>query len=183
MPSRRGLAKELKTVASTTLFFAAFYLVLILLKSLVLEEYRIRFSGVSIAIVGALLAAKAVIVLEHVPLLPWVERSPAWVQVLTRTALYGVGVLVLFMLERAFETRHERGGFVPALIGLAEDPHWPQLLAASIAVSVSLLAYNVLCVVRRHVGHEGLRRMMLEPLPSEREHRAGDAPSGHESGR
>lgn len=161
------LAEEAISVGTTTAYFAGWFLALIVLKTLVLEEYQIRFSGVATALVGALVAAKVVIVLEHVPLFGPVERGPAWVRVLARTALYTLGVLVAAALERAFETRAERGGFGPALAALVEETHWPHLATTVAGVGSALLFYNAIMVVRRHVGRDGLRRMFTEPVPAD----------------
>lgn len=54
-------------VGAATIYFAAWLSLLILLKVLVLEEYHIRFRGLSTVVVGALVLAKVVLVLEHVP--------------------------------------------------------------------------------------------------------------------
>ena len=166
---RRGLAHrvadEVVSVGVTTAVFAAWFLALLGLKTLVLEEYQIRFYGVATALVGAVVAAKVVIVLEHVPLLGPVERAPAWVQVVTRTALYTLAVLAAAALERAFETRAEHGGFGPALADLVQRSHWPHLATTAAGVGSVLLLYNAMAVVRRHVGPAGLRRMFTEPLP------------------
>jgi hypothetical protein len=176
MSLARRLAEEAKAIGLTTAFFAAWFLALMGLKTLVLDEYQIRFSGVATALVGALVAAKVVIVLEHVPVIGPVERGPAWLRVAGRTVLYTLGVLVVSMLERAFETRAERGGFVAALASLADDPHWPHLLATVVGVGSALLCFNALAVIRRHVGRDGLRRMFAQPLP------IGDGPRPERAG-
>ena len=170
-PPRRGLARRLADEATsigvTTAFFAAWFLALMGLKTLVLEEYQIRFSGVATALVGALVAAKVVILLEHVPLFGPVERAPAWVRVVARTALYTLAVLAAAALERAFETRVERGGFGPALAALVEETHWPHLATTVAGAGSALFFFNAMSVVRRHVGRDGLRRMFAEPVPAE----------------
>lgn len=45
--------------------------VLVLLKALVLVEYNIGFAGLSLALVGALVVAKVVLILENIPLAKW----------------------------------------------------------------------------------------------------------------
>jgi hypothetical protein len=161
---RRMLAEEARSIALGTVFFAAWFLVLMALKTLVLEEYRIRFSGVAAALVGALVAAKVVALLRHVTLLGPIERGPAWLWVVARTALYTLGVLVAATLERAFETRAEHGGFGAAFAMLVDDPHWPHLLAATLGAGLAMLVYNTIEVIRRHVGGDALRRMFAAPL-------------------
>src|SRR5215471_3372520 len=106
---------ELKAVALTTLYIAAWLGVLVLLKRLVLADYKIEFRGFTVALVGALVIAKVVLVLEHVPLGSWVRNQPVLVNVVLRTVLYAVGVGVALLLEKAFEARHEYSGFGRAL--------------------------------------------------------------------
>jgi hypothetical protein len=161
---RRLLLEEARSIALGTAFFAAWFLVLMALKTLVLEEYQIRFSGVATALVGALVAAKVVALLRHVTLLGPIERGPAWLWVAARTVLYTLGVLVVATLERAFETRSEHGGFGAAFAALVEDPHWPHVLAATLGAGLAMLVHNMIEVIRRHVGGAALRRMFAGPL-------------------
>ena len=62
------LRDEIRSLGLTTLFFGVWFFVLLLLKWLVLAEYRIEFHSLSMALVGALIVAKVVLVLENVPL-------------------------------------------------------------------------------------------------------------------
>jgi hypothetical protein len=172
---RERLVEEVREIALSTIFFAAWFLALMTLKTLVLEEYEIGFSGVAAAIVGALVAAKVVAVLRHVRILGALERGPAWLWVLARTALYTLGVLVAAALERAFETRGEHGGFGAALGALLDDPHWPHVLAGTLGAGIALFVHNVLDVVRRHVPGQRLRPMFTAPLAPVREVRSGVA--------
>ena len=111
----RKLRNEIRTVALTALYFAVWIGVLVTLKQLLLAEYRIRFNGLSLALVGALVLAKVVLVLEHVPLGRWTRQKPALLDVILRTVLFGFGVLVALLLEKGFHERQEYGGFGPSL--------------------------------------------------------------------
>ena len=64
---------------------------------------------------GALIVAKVVLVLEKVPLEAWIGDRAALTDVIVRSGLYGLGILLVLLVEKAFELRHEYGGFVPAL--------------------------------------------------------------------
>lgn len=155
---------EIRKVALATLYFATWIGVLVFLKTLILAEYRIEFHGFSMALVGALVLAKVVLVFEHVPLGAWVRTRPAWVDVILRTALYAMGVFVVLLLEKAFEGRHEHGGFGPSLMAVFQHVDMPHVWANTICLSGALLGYNLLSVVRRHLGDGGLIRLFLSPL-------------------
>jgi len=101
----------IRDILLAALYFALWIGTLILIKSLILEEYHIEFHHYSMALVGALILSKVVLILEHVSLGAWVRSRPAWVGVILRTLLCAVGVLIVLVLEKGIEGRHEHGGF------------------------------------------------------------------------
>ncbi len=167
MSIMQKLKDETRSVALATLYFAAWIGMLALLKTLILAEYRIEFHGLSLALVGALVLAKVVLVLEHVPLGAWIRTRPALLDVVLRTALYAFGVFVVLLIEKALEGRHEHGGFVPSLLWVFQSADAYHVWANGICLSGALLGYNVLSVLRRHLGKGGLIRVFLSPMPAE----------------
>lgn len=161
---RQKLTRELKALALAGLYFATWIGSLLLLKELVLAEYRIAFHRLSLALVGALVLSKVVLLLEHVSLGAWMRTRPAWVDIMVRTFLYSLGVLVVLVLEKAFEGRHENGGFVPSLKALFQHVEIYHVWANTIVVSGALFTYNVLSVVRCHLGEGGIWRLLSHPL-------------------
>ena len=105
------LREEIRSVLIATLYFGCWILALMVIKWLVLAEYAIAFRGWSMALVGALVLAKVVLVLEHVSLGDWVRRQPAWVGVVLRTAFYTLGVALVLILEKGIR-RPARGRWV-----------------------------------------------------------------------
>ena len=169
MSFKQKLKEEIRAIAITTLYFAIWLGVLMVLKKLILAEYRIEFHGLSMVLIGALVLAKVVLVLEHVPLGTWIRTQPAVFDVILRTALYSLGVLIVLLLEKAFDGRHEYGGFGPALMAVFKHADISHVWVNTICVSGALLGYNMLSVIRRHLGKGGLMRLFLSPLPEEPE--------------
>lgn len=161
------LKDELKSLFEAMLYFGIWIGALLLVKTLILKEYQITFSDGSAAFVGVLVLAKVVLVLEHVSLGAWVRRQPAWLSVLLRTILYVAGVFMVMILEKAFEGRHEHGGFGKALTMIFEHVDMPHILANTICVAGALLGYNILALIRRHLGAGELLRFFQMPLPDE----------------
>jgi hypothetical protein len=161
------LLHELKLVGGISLYFCIWLGALMLLKVLILTEYHLPVGKLSVVFVGALILAKVVVLLEHVRLGSWLERQPAMADLAVRTALYGLGVLVVMLLEKAFEARHEFGGFGAALGGVIGHRDMPHVWANALAMTGALCGYNLLTLLRRHVGPGGLRRVLLSPPPRE----------------
>lgn len=175
MSFRDKLVSELKALGCASAYFLSFLGVLLTLKKLALAEYNIEFQGLSLALVGTLVLAKVVLILEHVSLGRWTRNRPGWVDVVLRTALYTVGVFVVLVLEKAFEGRHEYGGLTSSLLDQLRHVKLDQVLIDTIAVSVALLGYNLLSLIRRHLGEGALLWMLRTPLPEEPD--AGSADS------
>lgn len=167
MPFKEKLQEELKAVGIAALYFGCWIFALLVIKWLVLAEYEIVFQRWTMALVGALVLSKVVLVLEKVPFGAWVRNRPAWVEVVLRTAIYTLGVALVLILEKGFEGRHAQGGFGPALKHLFQQVDIDHVWATTLCVSGALLGYNVLSAVQRHLGHGGLIRIFLMPLPEE----------------
>jgi hypothetical protein len=153
------LVEELKTMLAATVYFATCFTLIMVLKQLLLAQYGIEFRGITTAIVVALVTAKVVIVLQKVPLSRWFEGQPAAVDVVVRTLLYTVATMVALLLEKAFESRAEHGGFVAAVAAVFEHRDVAQVWATTLCVGLAFMAYNTFAVLRREVGTRQLWRI------------------------
>jgi hypothetical protein len=79
MSFKQQLKYEIKAIGLAALYFGSWTGALLLLKSLILAEYKIAFHGWSVVVIGVLVLSKVVLVLEHVSLGAWVRARPAWV--------------------------------------------------------------------------------------------------------
>lgn len=167
----RKLQHEIRTVAQTTFYFVVWLAALTLINHLILEEYRIEFHGFTMAVISALVLAKVVLVLELALLGAWVGARPAWVEVVLRTLLYSLGLLIVLVAEKAFESRHELGGSTAALLAVYRHAEMPHVWTNTIVLSGALLAYNTMNVVRLNLGKGWLRAVLLSPPPKGETHR------------
>jgi hypothetical protein len=163
MSFRQKLAKEIREVALTTLYFVLCFGVLVALKRLYLAEYQIKFRGLSLAIVSALIVAKVVLVMENVTLGQWIHSHAVALSLILRTLLYTVGVAVALLLERGFEARHEHGGFGASVVWVFQHRDMHHVWADTIVVGCALLGFNALSAMRRHLGEGQLHRVFLSP--------------------
>lgn len=166
MSIQQKLKHELRAIVMVTLFFAIWLGMLMGLKVLILEEYQIRFGSYSAVLIGALVLAKVVLILEHVSLGAWLRDKPILFDVILRTLLYALGTFAVMLLEKAFESRHEQGGFGSALMKVLQHRDMPHVWANTLCVTGALLFYNVLAALNRHLGSGGLARVLLSPPQS-----------------
>jgi hypothetical protein len=166
MSTKDKLLKELKSILLVSLYFLVWFGTLMIIKVLLLDEYKIEFYGASKVIVGALIAAKAVLILEHVPL--GVKNKPAIVDILLRTFLYLAGVAVILILEHALEARHEYGGFLNALKNITKSANIYHVLVTVICVFGAMFFYNLGSVIIGRLGKGKLWEMMMSPVQNQK---------------
>lgn len=161
------LVKELKSLFWTSLYFFIWFGALMLLKVLMLQEYEFEFYGASMVIVGALVAAKSVMLLENAPLMRS-KSPPAIVEILLRTFLYMVGVIVILILEKSIEARHEYGGIFSALKNLASHADRYHIWVNIICTFGAVFVFNVGSVVKDYLGEGGLMKILGTPVQKNR---------------
>jgi len=167
MSFRQKLVVEIRLVLAATLYFAIWFGVLMTLKRLYLADYQIKFRGLSLALVSALVVAKVVLLMEHVTLGQWIRKRAVLIDVMLRTFLCGIGVFVVVLLEKGIEGRHEHGGFGAAVAWVFQHRDMNHVWADTIAITAALLGFNVLGAVRRHLGEGQLHRVFLLPPAGE----------------
>jgi hypothetical protein len=153
--------REIKVVLRTTAYFAIVFMLLMVMKKLYLKDYDIEFYGMSQALIGSLIMAKVIILMEMISFGRWVQQKPPIVDVLIRTVLYTVGVAVVIILEKAFEKRHEVHGFGNAVSYVLYHRDVYHVWATIIGAAASIFVYNSFSVVQKVMGKNGLARLFF----------------------
>jgi len=83
------------------------------------------------------------------------------------------------LLQKGFESRHEAGGFGPGIVKVFHNRDFYHVLGGDDRPSaVALLVFNVVTVLRKHLGHRGLRRhFFTTPLEEVEARQSGLEPS------
>ncbi len=157
--------KELVLIFRTALYFITWFGALVLIKALLMHEYNLGAYDISVALIGALVVAKTVLIMQSSPVSGNGSQA-AIVLILKRTLLYMVGVFVILVLEKSIEGRHEYGGFLNALKNLPESADRFHILVNTISIFGSILFFNLWWVVNKHLGEPGFLKIMIAPVPS-----------------
>lgn len=158
----KKIENELKSILLVTLYFALWFGILIVLKKLILIDYDIQFRGISTALIGALVMAKVVLIMEYIEFGKWIKKQPPIVDILLRTFLYTLGVLVVMVLEKAFEARKEAGGFGDAIVQVFQHRDIYKVWASTLVVSISLFWFNVFTILRQYLKTNEMAKLFLK---------------------
>jgi hypothetical protein len=157
----RKIFEEIKTVTRTASYFAIVFILMMIMKKLYLKDYDIEFSGMSQAIIGALIMAKVIVLMELISLGSWVQCRPPIVDVIIRTLLYTGGVLIVIVLEKAFEKRHEAGSYGNAIVYVFTNRDIYHVWATTIGSAASIFVYNSFSIVQKVLGKHGLAKLFF----------------------
>ena len=161
------LREEVKEVGLVTAYFFFCFSLILFFKRLFLAEYHIQFRGISNAIIGALIVAKVVVILDKTPISNRFQNHPVYIDVLYRSFVYSFLVFVVLCAEHAFDLRHEVGGFLSAMVTLIKNRDMHHFWAVNIFVGLSLIAYNSVSAVSQYMGKEQLMRLFFSTKRSE----------------
>ena len=158
---KQKVLKEIKTVAIATVYFAIWMGILMFLKTMILTEYKVEFTGISKAIIGALILAKVVLVIDLIPLSKFTRLHPAIFFIFFRTLFNIVAVFILMLLEKAFESRHEYGSFGSSLSQVFQHRDVYHVWANVTVVSIAVFWFNVIFVLQGYLGKQKLRQVFF----------------------
>ena len=143
---------ELKEVGLVTLYFLFCFGIILTLKKLFLADYHIEFHALSATVIGALVAAKVVVIMDHAragsrwgPTRRWstVRPGPSSSSVRSSSMLIGA-----------------TGGLEVAFAELWTHLDKNVILAKVICVILSFAGYHLYAEVDRRLGEGTLRRLL-----------------------
>lgn len=141
-------------------FFVAFHL-LALTQSLMLKEYGIHISTFFAATIGALIVAKVVLLLDHVPIINRFPDKPLIYNVVWKTMLYFLAALFVRYLEHLIHFYRQTHDVAEAHRQLMEKVIWPHFWAVQMWLAVLLLIFCALRELSRALGRDRVRAMFF----------------------
>jgi hypothetical protein len=164
-PARAGkwLLREFKSLWPVFLFFLGGFLIQLVIIKLAVLQFSIHVAAFSKALVGALLAAKAVLILDETPLARHLEQYRRIIAVAVKTLLYGLGTLLLGYLERFLEALHKAGRFDVAFRDVIDQANVYRFLAWVLGISLVFAIYFTWSEINEHIGEGVLWSLFFQP--------------------
>jgi len=134
------LRRELVAAWPVFLFFLVGFLLLLLLIKLALANFSIEVTALSKAVIGALLAAKAALILDETPLARRLDQYRRIVAVAVKTILYGSITLLLGYMERILDALHRVHNFGAAVRYVSAHANVYRLFAWALGISLVFLS-------------------------------------------
>jgi hypothetical protein len=158
----RWLHKEFVAIWPVFLFFLVGFLLLITLIKLALAQFSVEITVLSNAVIGALLAAKAALILDETPLARSLEHNRRIIAVAVKVLFYGVASLLLLSVERVLEALSKVHNFDAALRYAFEHSTRYRALSWALGISIVFALYFALLEINERMGKEELWRLFFE---------------------
>ncbi len=152
----KWLHREFSAARPVFIFFLAAFLLQLTIIKLAVAEFSVPVSALSKAVVGALFAAKAVLILDETPLARHLERYRRIIAVAVKTVLYGFATLLLGFIERLLESLHKVGTFDGAFRDVLDQANLYRLLAWVLGITLVFAIYFVFSDINEQMGKGAL---------------------------
>ena len=158
----KWLHREFLAARPVFLFFLVAFLLQAMIIKLAVAQFSIPISAFSKAVVGALLAAKAVLIIDETRIGRSLEHSRRVVAVAVKTVLYGFGTLLLGYLERFVEALHRDASFDGAVRDMIDQANVYRIFAWVLGVTLIFAIYFVFAEINDYMGKGGLWSLLFE---------------------
>jgi hypothetical protein len=158
----KWLHRELSAARPVFIFFLVAFLLQFLIIKLAVAQFSIPVTALSKAVVGALFAAKAVLILDETPLARSLERYRRVIAVMVKTLLYGFGMLLLGFIERLLEAWHRVGTFDGGFSDVVHQANLYRFFAWILGVSLIFAIYFALSEINKRMGEGALWSLFFQ---------------------
>ncbi|HTR57382.1 MAG TPA: hypothetical protein VMM27_04330 [Casimicrobiaceae bacterium] len=155
--ARHELIEYAFNVAYLTFVFAAFTQY----RRFLLAEYNIIYSNYWLALIGALILGKVVMIGSVFRLGRWLEDKPLIVPTIYKTLVFWIFVVVLRVVEYAIKGVLHGDGLAAALDEFFAQKGIDEVLANSLAVLIALLPFFAVKELGRVLGRERIAALFF----------------------
>lgn len=172
------LTKKMAELVLVTLYFAASFVLVGVVKMLFLAEYGIDGFDLIKSLVGALVIAKVVIVLDKTSWGDRFRRHALLVDVVYKAAVYSIVVIVVFAIEKVVHQIPDTGTVRGAVDAALAGANGSRFGAMALCIYLIFFGYAVVTTIAQHFGRGELLRFIVdrharaagtkgEPLPDD----------------
>ena len=152
------LLRELREAVPATIFFLWLFHMVALTKAVSMGDYSFTALRATVATIGALVVAKAILVVEALPISRVFSRR-LWFHILWKTVLFNIVVLIFRFIEELIHLTSRSGSLSAAIGQLFDVINWPQFAVIQLWLFFGLFLYCVIVELARVVGADKIKAM------------------------
>jgi hypothetical protein len=146
------LGREAKVAWPIASFFFIGFVIVLLIVKLMLEQYSIETVTLSRALIGALIAAKVVLILDKTPVARSFKSYPRIIPVVAKAAVYALSFILVTKLEQSLDAWRHSGAVQSDRASMSIHGDLHRLLAVALGVGIVFAVYFALSEISEHIG-------------------------------
>jgi hypothetical protein len=154
------VAKELREALPATLFFLFLFHLIGLTKAVMLDEYSFTALRATGATVGALIVAKAILIVEALPIAHLFSNRRIF-QILWKTLLYGVMTLLFRLVEELIPLVSKHGDLASAIRAMYGETSWALFTVLALWIFGGLFLYALTSELVKAVGPDKVKEALF----------------------
>ena len=152
---------EFKHLLPPTVFFFFAFLLLTMTHSLIQNQYQIPLSGLGIAVIGALLVGKVVLITDKLPIMNRFPEKPLLYNIAWKSSIYFFATFLIRYIEHIFPLYRDYGNFSEASQHLLAEVVWPHFWLIQMWLAVLFFLYCSLRELVLVIGREQTIRLFV----------------------
>ncbi len=157
----KTIEHEVRELLPAFLYFLVAFNLIVVTDALTTRQYGVRPFSVISAVVGALVAAKVVLLANLLPFMEKFRGRPLIYPTIWKTLLYVLAALVVRYIEHVISFAARYGGLVEGTRHLVDEVIWSRFWAIQIWLTVLFLFFVAAQELSRALGDHKLRRMFF----------------------
>jgi hypothetical protein len=146
--------EEFKEAIPATLFFLVVFHIVAWTRMLMLDSYGITLGHSSLATIGALIVAKAILIADKLHMANWFAHRPLVLSILWKALFFSIFTWLFRGVEEFIPLISKYESIRVAFQHLLEEVVWTHFFALNILVFISLLIYCSAVELVRVLGKE-----------------------------
>ena len=155
------IVKEIKALIPAIIYFLIAFNLLLVTQALISENYVINKYDFSIAIIGALVVGKVLLIVDSIPIVNLFNNKPLIYNTVWKTFIYNMAALFIRYLEAIIPLLIDHKSFGQANEVLFTTIRWPHFWLVQAWLVVLFFVYCAAREVIRKVGADTVRTMFL----------------------
>lgn len=152
---------ELEEAIFPTIFFFLIFHFMMITEALILDSYNVQWVSSASALIGALIVAKAILIIDMTPAGRLFRDSRLVYHIVWKTVMYSVLVAIFRYAEELIPLWSKFGSFGEANRHLIDEVSWPHFMAIQLWLLVSIAAFSTIVTIDQHFGPGSLKRALL----------------------
>lgn len=155
------LKQEFLLILPPMIFFFFAFILLATTQNLIQREYGIPLTGFGVAVIGALIVGKVVLIVDNLPFMNKFPDKPLLYNIAWKSGIYFLATFVVRYIEHVIPLLREYGGIMEANRHLLAEVVWPHFWIIQMWLAVLFFLYCSLRELVHVIGREKVIRIFL----------------------